>query len=712
MDTVAPGANPETPDRERADVARWHKRIKEARDFDEMAREQYARDRRQARGDSGFEVDANVLGTYIDISESFLYARNPDVDVLPSRAVEPPDASEVMDAILAVVPPTPPPQPALLGMIAGPVDPMVQQAIVQQQAQAEHARIMERFRKRQRDAKHFAETLEIVVSQLWRDARLKTRARKSVRSALTTGCGWLKASWQERTAPSAETLQTINDLQDNLKRLRALQVDAKEASGDELETKAVDIERQIAALQAEVETVIARGFVIDFVRSDDMQVAPGVDLSDFQDSPWMAHRIPMLVDEAKAAFGLDDEALRSATRFYARKPEMIQRDSPMLSENITQTDADAFVSSSSINGETGRGVEYVMCWEIWDRDSNAVLTTLEGCKRWVKPPWAPCATTRFYPFFLFAMNDVDGQRHPQSLVSRSAKLVDEYNRIGTAEAEHRRRIKPKTAFNAGGLDPEEARKLEGATTQEMVPIRPTNPMQPIGELLMPVAYAPLDAALYSRDRIIGELERIWGIQEALAGAVETAKTATEAEIQQTGFNARSTSRRDLIEEELSDLARYTAEVAWHYMQSEDVIRIAGPDAFWPQYVGPESLKQFVSVEIRAGTTGKPNTKAERESWSMLLPMLQQGITTIAQLRSTPPADVADCFERLLRMTAERSGERMDMDSLIPKLGTVLPQLGPPGAPNGPAGPEQDPAAGGSPLPGQPDAGADPLGAVA
>src|SRR6478672_6659417 len=79
--------------REAADVRRWFQRIEQARKFDEPARKQYAKDRRYARGDSGFDVDANIAGTNIDILESFLYAKDPDIDVLPApcAAQPPPD---------------------------------------------------------------------------------------------------------------------------------------------------------------------------------------------------------------------------------------------------------------------------------------------------------------------------------------------------------------------------------------------------------------------------------------------------------------------------------------------------------------------------------------------------------------------------------------------------------------------------------------------
>ncbi|WP_206209165.1 hypothetical protein, partial [Pseudomonas viridiflava] len=96
-----------------------------------------------------------------------------------------------------------------------------------------------------------------------------------------------------------------------------------------------------------------------------------------------------------------------------------------------------------------------------------------GVPFWVKLSFNPPATTRFYPYFLNCTSEVDGQRHPQSLVTRSTKLMDEYNRIGSPEAKHRQRIIPKTGFNAGAMTDEEAKKMEKAVVGEMVPVKTT-----------------------------------------------------------------------------------------------------------------------------------------------------------------------------------------------------------------------------------------------
>lgn len=743
--------------RMQADVKRWSERFEEAREFDKDARLQYVKDRRQARGDSGFLVDANLIGTYIDIQESFLYARNPDFDVSPGPAHRMPTPEQLRDVIetdeqlMAQLQQQAEQDAIEVGRqvaeqltLAG-VDQ--QQALMQSQQAREGylatgaveklvndevLKLRKEYARRSREMKQFAETLEAVGTQMWKDAQLKRRGRPWVRSSLTIGLGVLKASWQERSEISPETQTAINDLQQNIARARALQEELEEGNagviagvwdtvkgvfGNDQEAKVAELERQLETIQSGAERVVARGYVVDLVAGENFQVAPGFTIANHRDAPWNAEISFIPYEDALAELGpylaqfdpkgKAENILSKATRYSPRKPCMGKDSSPSApgAGSATAEEADAYTTSP----ETGTA-SFVRLVEIWDAVSNNVLTMVTGVPFWAKPSFNPPATTRFYPYFVLPTSEVDGQRHPQSLVSRSAKLMDEYNRIGSAETEHRRRIIPKTAFQAGAMGAEEAKKLERAKVGELVAIKATQPNTDLRTLLVPITYAQMDPALYSRAGIVTELERIWGIQEALSGSVNTAKTATEADIQQQGFQARSSSRRDSLESVLSELAEYTCQIARAYLSDEDVRFIAGPAAFWPPYMGPDDLGEFVRIEIRAGSSGKPNTALERQSWANLLPLLQQGITQIGQLRGASPDAMADALEQLMRLTAERSGERFDIDQLIPQNDGSQPAVPAQGQPGGalPQGGQQPP------VPAAPPGGepaADPLQTV-
>ena len=56
-------------------------------------------------------------------------------------------------------------------------------------------------------------------------------------------------------------------------------------------------------------------------------------------------------------------------------------------------------------------------------------------------------------------------------------------------------------------------------------------------MFLPIQYQQLDPAVYDTRIIMEKFELVWGLQEAMQGSIDTAKTATEAEIQQGGTQA-------------------------------------------------------------------------------------------------------------------------------------------------------------------------------
>ena len=691
------------------DIKRWFSRIKETIKYDENARKQYAIDRRYAKGDSANPVAANLTGTYIDIITSFLAAKAPDVAVTPARTVEPPSLEALRDISEDIVRQRPDIRAAVdatleaTTLMQDPNASQTAQLVIDQMVEQEILKQYEVMRKtyarRQRDNRVMAETLEIVIGHLWDGANIKKRINDCTRSALTIGVGWEKAMWYTNTtANDPITVTKLNSLQENIAKLKMHQNELAEGDltytreGSDEEVKIADLQAQVDAIQNKAEETLSQGFVCDSLRGEDLVIAKGTNVVDYLDAPWICHKIPMPLEDAKAMFPALQGMWSKATKYYPRKPEMIEN-KEILQSNISEKDAETFTTSQfSSNPESETQECYVMVYEIWDRNSNAIRTAVDGIEsRWAKDPISPKPTCRFYPFFLIPMGTLSNERHPQSLVSRSIKLMDEYNRIGTAETEHRRRICPKTLFKSNSLTPESMNKIQQAVVLEMVGIETVRPDEDLRTILVPFTYPQMDAALYNRQPIIAELERIWGVQEALGGSVSVAKTATEADIQQKGFNSRTDDKRDAIEDCLSDMAQYTAELAMCNLSVQEVQEIAGVDALWVNITKPEQLKIMMRVHIKAGSTGRPNTTLERQSWSMLLPQLTQGIQMIGQLRGSTPDDVADKMEALLSMTAKRSGEIIDIDSLVPQHSSQ-PMM-PPTDPNAPADPNAQPPQG-------------------
>lgn len=713
---------------EEADTKAWLERIKEARKFDEGARKQYAIDRKFAKRRKGsgiFEVDVPIAGTYVDIMKSFLYARDPDVDVAPAPATAPPPEDEIVRMAKKMVVADPATASAIqesamsayedssqkkntivqavapaaaksLQSGAMPTElPQLPEIDPDKDAEAAARATMDKlvrqkvkelsqpYQQRRDDAKQFGSTLEIVISQLWKKGRLKPKAKPLVGSSLTVAIGWLKATWQERTGNDPIIQARINDLQDNIARLAATKECLEEGEGDE-DAKRADLERQMLGLQAQVEVVVARGMAFDFVQAEDIQVAPECGaMTSYLDSPWIAHRTFMPIQAAKATLPKIAEKLKSAATYGQVKPiDPNTPPDPGVATTVAANEADSYRAGGDASSRVADGTS-VCVWEVWDKDSNTVITLVEGINEYARDPYAPNpGTSRFYPFFQYVIGEVDGERHPESLINRSAPLLDEYDRVRSGYAEHRRRVKPKTVFDSTNLEPEEASRLEAGGTQEMVGIKPLRPGTPVNEMLAPVAYAPIDPALYDTAVIRAELEMIWGIQEALSSSIRTAKTATEAEIQQTGTNARTGYMRDNLDAMMGELAEYTAEVAVQKLDAQDVKELAGPWAFWPEGMKIEDIGSLVTVDIRAGSSGKPDTTRQRQAWATVMPVLQNAIVQVGQLRGSSPQDIADSIEALIEETLARTGDRLDASRFLPPapdgddLPTQMPQMAP------------------------------------
>lgn len=681
---------------EAADVKRWLKRISDAREFDKAIRTQYARDRRYARGDKGdFEIGVPICGSFIEVLCSMLYAKDPDMDATPADTVKPPSMAELMDQVRdeVLADPAVLQQAQQAGMAVGqqaaqaalqeaaqsamseggkpgeaaaPIDPAAaaQQAMQDTLNQAVKARARELvapYMAKQKDTRQFTKTLEIVLSRVWKSARLKDQMDAFIRSGLTVGVAWLKATWQEQRGEDPIIRQKIAGIQDNLRQYEALQAEVLDGTAPDVDAAKAELTKLLVGLEAQVEVVVARGMAFDFFPAEDVQVATEVQtIAQYRDAPWLATRTFMPTEAAKARFPHIKDKIKNASLYSPVKPTdpSERRESGGLAE-VSAEDADAFKLGG---GEHG----HVCAWEVQDRDTNTVFVVIEGLDCYAVPPQAPSPpTSRFYSLFLWAPTKVDGERHPQSLVSRTADLFDEYNRTRSNKAEHRRRAIPKLGFDATNYSPEEIKKLESGATGEMVGLKPIRPGEKVADAVAPIAYNQVDAALYETAEIRAEVEMIWGIQEARASMIRTAKTATEAEIQESGTEARSDYKVDQLDTMLSELAVCTAEVATQKMSRTDVVDIAGEWAFWPEGMTVEDLATLANIKIRAGSSGKPDTSADRQAWTNVLPVLESAIEKVAALRGSDPASVADCIEEVVATTLDRFGIRVDVGQFLP-----------------------------------------------
>lgn len=635
-------------EQEEADVQRRLEMIDESRAFDREAYAQMAKDRAYAAGKTNHAVSLNIIGTYIDNWVSLLYARNPDIDVIPEEGLAQTVKAEYVD---------------------------------------------------------FGKSLERVIGQFWKKGRMKKSAKGFVRTALTTYFGACKSTWQEKKGKDPQVSRELQDAQDNLKRVN-MTIAAMEAG---VIDETSDVERQqledtIRGLQGRAEVTLSQGKVYDQVDPADLTFSlecPSI--ARFSEGPWVSHRMFKTWRRFAAEAGITDkdmlEKLKAAATYYPKKQVGINE---AALHQFTEQDVERYTGGNNPSGSaSGASRTGFLCIEeMWDRDDGMVHTLVRGLKCRPIPAYAPDPSwSEFYPFHLLFLCEIDGSRWPDSLNKRSQPLQDDANSAFSGFSDHRKRIKPNMVFNAHQLSAAQIKKLVDGVIAEYIALKPVNPDVDIRTLFAEKKYPAIDMEVYSLEPILAGFELIWGLQEAATGTIDTPKTATEAEIEHSGTQSRSSDKRDTLEDMLSEIANQDAEYAVQKLDQAAVIDLLGEGALWPEDIGIDDLEMLCTVAIRAGSSGKPNLQAQRESWGKALEVVTGAVEQIAMLRGSSKLDVANCIEELVKETFARLGERVDISRFIPKVPDLTATVpgdpaatGAPGAPGGPApvGPDGQP----------------------
>lgn len=592
-------------------VERWHARYEQGREHDADARERYEIDRKYARGETDWLVDTNILGAILEILSAFVYAKDPDFEVKVAESVGNTRAGRLGDV---------------------------------------------------------TDTMRITVSKLLRRADLKKKCKRWVRSAQTVGAGWLKPALVTKQIRVNDTIiqGQINSLRENLLAVAALEQNIADDEVPDQGAAKVELENKIKALEAKLERTVAEGFALDFFAPDDVQTSPDCgELCNYLEASWIAYRTYKSKEEAQGITGWPAEKLQGAN-IYTQRVRKGNNNDPATgggrqNEWLRVTDAKA---------EAPAG--FVCFIEIWSKADGLVYTMIDGIKTcWAKEPFAPLTGSRFYDGFLLGFHWIDGERHPQSDVQQLRKLQDEYARTRSNYAVARRRSVPKTIWDAGELPPTEVDKINNAEAHENVAVNFTTPNGPMSQRFVRQGGDTIDPSLYDTSKITTDMEKVSGAQDAMQSGVAVEKTATEANIQNTGFGARIGSRRDELEEVLGELALWAAQVALQALPVETVVRLAGEDAVWPKLSVDEVMEAF-EIEVKAGSTGKPNRQADQAAWSTALPLIEKISSAIGNFRAQGMEWAALPYIAMLKRTLDLLGLPDDLEKYLPKPPPVDP----------------------------------------
>lgn len=496
--------------------------------------------------------------------------------------------------------------------------------------------------------KKFAVTLENALNKLLvKDAQMKKRGKAVVRGTLTSTVGYAKVIYQQEYRDDPIIRNRINDTQDNIEKINLL-LEETDPDGPECAehmAKLFELQQQVTALESQVEVIHAEGLVIDVLRGDDLIIldASVRDIDDFDQASEIAHKIKMTVGSFK--------------RMFKRNPPQGANTYVLDSDN----------ENNEENKDYDNDDKLIIVYEVWSLDDLTVYTLCEGAKEYIREPYQPKSLgAKWYPFFGLQLRRVEGVKYPKSFVEQLIELQDEYNTMRTNAKEHRRKNIPVRLVNkSAGITDEEIAQINNRTINtDVIGVSGDNP-DVFDKQLVSMPEIPYNPAMYDPSGILYDMERVGNTQDAAVGAIRKAKTATEAEIAASGQQGRSSESLDVVEDWLSEIATYAAQVLLQKVPESEIKRRFGESSVWPSAsMTKQDMFEMVNVTIRAGSTSKPNKMRERDQWIQLLPEIQKALDTLISAKQSGNEQLERVVISLLDETFKRFDEKLDVKNLL------------------------------------------------
>jgi len=253
-----------------------------------------------------------------------------------------------------------------------------------------------------------------------------------------------------------------------------------------------------------------------------------------------------------------------------------------------------------------------------------VYVVAEGHNDFLKDPAEPdLKLETFWPVFALVCNEIEHEKeiYPPSDVHLMRSMVSEYNRAREGLREHRKANRPAYLTPAGKLEEEDKAKLQSRPAHAVITVQGMAVGEKAEDLIVPMKTIGIDPNLYEVRTVFEDVQLAVGAQEANFGGTAGA-TATETSLAESSRMSALGAQVDELDSFMTEIARTSGAIMFQQMSAEQVKKIAGPGAVWPELTAQE-IADEVQLEIEAGSTGKPNQAAELRNLERVLPYIIQ-----------------------------------------------------------------------------------------
>lgn len=604
-------AAPDTTEADKALIKEWTEKIKRAKKhyekrFERMKQCQMIANEGRDKDWPESNYIVPVLKRHINVAVAALYARNPTATAKRKKKVQfqlwDGNYASLQQAMMAAQPKVDP-----MSGTQMPGDPNATALLMEVQQAHQDNVLMDRAGK----------TLEILFDHYLSDpgAGYKQQLKACVRRTKVCSVSWVKLGFQRVLEKNPDITGQIDDVTNQIQHLTLLLDDLSNDKFDENSARMAELKSMLADLQAQQDMIVREGPVLGFPKGNAVIVDTHCShLKTLSGAQWIAEEFPLQTrDDIKETFGVD-----VGTNFTACKDENAGDDKE----------------------------SYAKVWQVWNKKTGQVFVICEGYDGWLKAPAAPdVKLTRFWPYFPIVFNEVEDDKeiYANSDVWDGRHMQKEYNTVRQGLREHRVQNRPKYAVIAGKLEEKDLKKLAEAQSGDVIELNALTEGVKISDVLQMIQTVPIDPNLYEVTTIFSDIERVIGSSQADLGA-PASTTATQSSIIEQGRSTMNSDNVDDLDDVLTDLAQSMSEVMLLNLDVSTVKKIAGPGAVWPS--SPPTRQQMSEdlwLEIKAGSSGRPNRAAE-------LANMERGLPYLIQLPGVNPYPLG-----------RRYGELLDLD---------------------------------------------------
>lgn len=469
---------------------------------------------------------------------------------------------------------------------------------------------VEQGRMRRAMFDRMARTLELLFAQQLdqQQPSFKREMKQLIRRVETTGVGFLKLGFQREGEINPEHSMRLNDL---TSRLAALEAQNEKIQGEGAADYAREVEQMrimVKTLQETSAVITREGLTVNFPRSTSLIIDDNcTQLNGFIGARWLAEEFDLTACKIEEIYKKDVRA--KATPYAKSRSEGSMEWSPNKKRGAGETQD---------YGDTFR------VWELYNIDNGSVCTICEGFDDYLREP-APLDVLleQFYPYYALTFNDVEDPDdiYPPSTVDLIRHQQKELNRQRETLKQHRINSKPQYAAVNGAMAEEDRDNMENAPAFAVIELTALEPGQNVDSLLQQIKKHPIDPNMYDTNGTLGDIRLITRRSEARVGG-SSKMTATADSIAEDSRQAEDRSKADDLDDMLSAFARDAGTTLMMNMSKEQVVKIVGPGAMWPEG-DPTELLNDMYIDVEAGSSGKPNQALEVATFQRLFPVLVQ-----------------------------------------------------------------------------------------